>query len=47
MPYRVSRGKKGKTKDSCFKKKSSAKKRAKAIRKGGGNARVRKVKKCG
>lgn len=43
MPYCVYTGKKGKTKKSCHKKKSVAKKRASSIRKRGGHARVRKV----
>lgn len=36
-------GKKGKTKGSCHRKKSDAKKRANSHRKHGGHARVRRV----
>lgn len=41
--YCVYTGKKGKTKKSCHKKKSVAKKRATSLRKSGTSARVRKV----
>jgi hypothetical protein len=46
VPYAVYRGKKGKTKVACSKKKASAKKKAAAIRNKGGHARIRKVKSC-
>lgn len=46
MAYAVYTGKTGKTKSSCHKKKSSAKRAAEAKRAHGGHARIRKVKSC-
>jgi hypothetical protein len=44
MAFCVYTGKKGSTKKSCHKKKTTAKKAAAAVRARGGHARVRKVK---
>lgn len=46
MAWAVYTGKMGKTKASCHKKKSSAKKAANAKRAHGGHARIRKVGSC-